>query len=221
MPSRITHAIACAAAAAALLPTAAAAARTPILGEPQTSVAQAQSWARAQGASRAFVRLAPLYWRLAPARGVRPEIAYAQAAKETAFGRFGGVLDASFRNPCGLKRTAGGGNYDPGAHRRFPSWRAGVTAHLDHLALYAGAPGYPKARTPDPRHFPFLRGKARTAEALGGKWAPSPTYGREVVRYALAIGMARRATPAPAAEQKPREARGARARPSLAEGTSL
>lgn len=198
--------------AAALLP-AAAAARTPVLGEPQVGVEQARAWARAQGATPTFVRLASLYWTLAPKHGVRPEVAYAQAAKETAFGRFGGVLDASFRNPCGLKVTAGGGNYDPKAHKRFPSWRAGVIAHLDHLALYAGAPGFPKERTPDPRHFPFLAGKAPTVESLGGKWAPSRTYGREVVRLALGLGMTRanavrRARPA-----------GLRATPQLPEGT--
>jgi N-acetylmuramoyl-L-alanine amidase len=201
-------------AAALLTPAAAAAPRTPILGEPQTTVERAQAWARAQGATPTFLRLAPLYWRLAPPRGVRPEIAYAQAAKETAFGRFGGVLDASFRNPCGLKITAGGGNYDPNAHRRFPSWRAGVIAHVDHLALYAGAPGYPRAGTPDPRHFPYLRGTAPTTEALGGKWAPSPTYGREVVALALGIGMARSAEPPSRRALFP----GLRPAPQLAEG---
>lgn len=204
-----------------LVPATPAAARTPILGDPQASVAQAQAWARSQGATRTFVRLAPLYWQLAPKRGIRPEIAYAQSAKETAFGRFGGVLDASFRNPCGLKKAAGGGNYDPSAHRRFPSWRAGVTAHLDHLALYAGVPGYPKAKTPDPRHFRFLHGKARTVQALGGKWAPSPTYGREIVRMALGMGMAPRAEePAPEPEPAPEAAEIIWVRPSLAEGIS-
>lgn len=200
-----------------LVPAAPAAVRTPILGGQQASVAQAQAWARSQGATPTFVRLAPLYWQLAPKRRIRPEIAYAQSAKETAFGRFGGVLDSSFRNPCGLKKAAGGGNYDPNAHRRFPSWRAGVTAHLDHLALYAGAPGYPKAKTPDPRHFPFLHGRAPTVQALGGNWAPSPTYGREIVRMALSMGMESRGVePEPA----PEPAEIAWVRPSLAEGTS-
>ena len=150
---------------------------------------RAQAWAASQGATPTFVRLARLYWRLAPQRGIRPELAYAQAAKETNFGRFTGVVDASFHNPCGLKRTAGGGNYDPRAHRRFRTWRQGVTAHLDHLALYAGARGYPRRRTPDPRHFSFLHGRARTVQALGGKWAPSRTYGREILRMAREIGL--------------------------------
>jgi hypothetical protein len=84
-----------------------------------------------------------------------------------------------------------------------------VTAHLDHLALYAGARGYPKRRTPDPRHFAFLHGRARTVQALGGAWAPSRSYGREIVRMAREIGLRKRlkkrpvARPAPRAFQKP------------------
>jgi N-acetylmuramoyl-L-alanine amidase len=175
---------------AALLVPATGAAGTHILGPPHASVQRAQTWARANGATPTFVRLARLYWRLAPERGIRPEVAYAQSAKETGFGHFGGVLDAPFHNPCGLKRSAGGGNYDRSAHRRFRTWRQGVTAHLDHLALYAGARGYPKRATPDPRHFSFLRGRAPTVQALGGAWAPSASYGREVLGFARQIGLA-------------------------------
>jgi N-acetylmuramoyl-L-alanine amidase len=157
---------------------------TPILGPPEATVAQAEAWASDRQASEEFVSLAALYWDLAEDHGtVRPEVAFAQAAKETSFGRFGGVVDASFHNPCGLKTTAGGSNSDPNAHQRFTSWREGVTAHLDHLALYAGADGYPRApeATPDPRHFPFLAGKAKSVEALGGSWAPSEVYGQSIV----------------------------------------
>ena len=176
---------------------------TRILGAPNASVHRAQAWARANGGTPTFVRLAPLYWRLARPRGIRPEIAYAQAAKETAFGRFGGVLDASYHNPCGLKKTAGGDNYDPNAHRRFRTWRQGVIAHLDHLALYAGARGYPKRATPDPRHFSFLRGRAPTVQALGGAWAPSESYGDQVLAHARGIGLAPSPPPEPPVEPLP------------------
>lgn len=66
------------------------AAGTPILGPAQATVEQARVWARSRGATEEFVGLADLYWELAPERGgVRPEVAYAQAAKETGFGWFG------------------------------------------------------------------------------------------------------------------------------------
>lgn len=154
-----------------------------IAGTPRTTVDNAQLWAAHRKATPEFVGLAPLFWQIAPARGgVRADIAYAQSAKETGYGRFGGVIDATFKNPCGMKTTAGGPNSDPDAHQRFASWEEGITACIDHLALYAGAPGYPRADSPDPRHFPFLLGTARTVEELSGKWAPSPDYGYSIVR---------------------------------------
>lgn len=157
-------------------------AETRIVGATFTNRATAERWARSQDAAPRFVSNARLYFELAPSRGIRPEIAYAQSAKETDYGNFGGVIDASWNNPCGLKTTAGGGNDDPDAHQRFVNWRQGVTACIDHLALYAGAPGYPRAVTPDPRHFAFLRATAPTVEQLGARWAPDPEYGISIVR---------------------------------------
>lgn len=163
-----------------LLPDPAGAA-TPILGPSQTDVQTAQLWAQQRNATREFIDIAPLYWLAGPARGgVRPEIAYAQAALETGYGRFGGRVDASFHNPCGLKTATADGD-GPDDHKRFASWSEGVTACVDHLALYAGAPGYPRPDTPDERHWSFLFGRARTVEDLGGKWAPSPDYGYKVL----------------------------------------
>ena len=158
---------------------------TRIEGRAFASRATAQRWARQQGASARFVRNAHLYWQLAPSRGVRADVAYAQSAKETAYGNFGGVITASWNNPCGLKITAGGGNDDPNAHKRFASWRQGVIACIDHLGLYAGAPSYPRANSPDPRHFPSIYATAPTVERLGGRWAPAPGYGRSIVRSYL------------------------------------
>ena len=154
---------------------------TRIEGRTYTNRATAERWARAEGATPRFVRNAGLYFELAPSRGIRPEIAYAQSGKETNYGLFTGVLDPSFQNPCGLKVTAGGGNDDPNAHQRFVDWREGVTACIDHLALYAGAPGYPRADTPDPRHFASIYASAPTVERLGGRWAPATDYGTSLV----------------------------------------
>jgi hypothetical protein len=167
---------------------------TPILGPPSASPAQARAWARTRGAAEEFLGLAALYWTLAPRHGgVDPAVAYAQAAKETAFGRFGGAVTPSHRNPGGLKTRDARGDR-PEDHARFPDWETGVAAHLDHLALYAGAPGYPRRETPDPRHFPGLAGTAPHVEELSGRWAPDPDYGRSIVRdYLLPL----RATPTP------------------------
>jgi Mannosyl-glycoprotein endo-beta-N-acetylglucosaminidase len=154
---------------------------TPIEGRTWTNRETAQRWAHNHNATARFVLNADLYWDLAETRGIRPEVAYAQSAKETAYGHFGGVIDATWNNPCGLKTTQGGDNDDPDAHQRFMNWRQGVTACLDHLALYAGAPGYPRDQTPDPRHFSSIYATAPTVERLGGHWAPALDYGTSIV----------------------------------------
>ena len=170
-----------------------------IISQTSITVERAQEWAKSKNATEAFIALAPLYEKYAKKRGgVNWAVAYVQAAKETGYGRFGGVLDESFHNPCGLKNPAGGGDYDPDAHKRFDNWDQGVMAHLDHLALYAGAQGYPKIQyidkwkgelvgdeTYDPRHigwYSTLHGKSPTVNSLGGAWAPSETYGVEIFR---------------------------------------
>lgn len=161
---------------------------TNILGPASATLAQAKAWARSKNAPAEFVELADLYWELAPAHGgVDPAIAYVQFGHETGYlyrdGRSAAGIDASYRNPCGLKITAGGGDTQASAHKRFKDWQEGITAHLDHLALYAGASGYPKKDTPDPRHFAYLHGTAPTVQELGGKWAPSASYGRKLMEY--------------------------------------
>jgi N-acetylmuramoyl-L-alanine amidase len=152
-----------------------------IVSETQITAKQAGEWAKANGATSTFVGLADLYWKYAPSHGnVNPAIAYIQAAKETGYGNFGGVLNDSYHNPCGMKTSVGGSDTDPNAHQKFNTWDEGVQAHLDHLALYAGASGYPRSSTYDPRHFVTVKGNAVTVNALGGKWAPSLTYGQEI-----------------------------------------
>lgn len=123
---------------------------TPIMSSASASRSTAENWAKGKGATEEFISLAAIYWDLAPKIGINPAMAYCQSALETGFGNFRGVIDASFHNPCGLKVTDTSGfidsDYEPDAHMRFPDWETGISAHLDHLALYVGAPGYPKGR---------------------------------------------------------------------------
>ncbi|MDV5115685.1 glucosaminidase domain-containing protein [Clostridium perfringens] len=144
----------------------------PIVSDVFITVDDAKKWAQGKGATKEFVELADLYWEYSNEHGdVNPALAYVQAAKETAYGNFGGVLDASYHNPCGLKTNKGGSDKDPKAHMKFKSWNEGVKAHLDHLALYAGAEGYPKAETKDPRHFASIFGKANSVIDLSKNWS--------------------------------------------------
>ena len=153
-----------------------------IISSTSVTAEQAKKWAKSKGATDTFVNLADLYWKYSSQHGnVNPALAYVQSAKETGYGKFGGVIDESFHNPCGMKIKEGGGDYDKEAHQRFATWDEGVQAHLDHLALYAGAAGYPRNSTPDPRHFPYLAGKAKTAVSLTGNWTGG-TYGEDLVK---------------------------------------
>lgn len=152
-----------------------------ILSNSNATIEQMQKWAKSCKASPIFIAMAPVYYAKAKAIGVNHAVAYCQYAKETLYGRFGGVLNESFCNPCGLKNSSGGSNVDPNAHKRFNYWVDGIQAHIDHLALYAGASGYPKTDTPDPRHFSWLFGKCKTVESLGGSWAGSLTYGTSII----------------------------------------
>ncbi|MBE6047341.1 MAG: hypothetical protein E7213_02855, partial [Clostridium sp.] len=154
-----------------------------IISSTNITVSTAKAWAKSKGATNTFIALADLYWKYARSHGnVNPAVAYVQAAKETGYGKFGGVINETYHNPCGMKVAAGGRDDDPNAHMKFENWDKGVQAHIDHLALYAGASGYPKkGNTNDPRHFASIVRKATTVKALGTNWAPSSSYGIEIL----------------------------------------
>lgn len=155
-----------------------AATGTPIAGPAKIHYEDAQAWAKDRKAAQDFVDLAPVYWAEAARRGIQPEVAYAQSAKETAFGRFGGTVPRSHNNWCGLKTRDGGANNDPDAHARFVDDRTGVIAHIQHLCAYAGVAL--DEDIVDPRYVWVAQGSAKTVEELGGKWAPSPEYGLSI-----------------------------------------
>lgn len=155
----------------------------PILGPATTTVEKMKDWARSKEANQEFINQAQNFYDISVKYGVDPAVTYAQSAKETNFFKFTGVLTIDFKNTCGLKITAGGDNYDPDAHKRFASWEEGITAQVHHLALYAGHKDFPKADSPDPRHFSWIYNVVGCVEELGGRWAPSKTYGIEVVDY--------------------------------------
>lgn len=154
-----------------------------LIGATAITPEKAKEWARQRKATEEFINLADLYWELAPQLGINPVVAYCQAAKETGYGHFGGKVKPWFKNPCGLKRGGAQGD-TPDDHMCFDSWEDGVNAHLDHIALYIGLAGYPKAKTAtkDPRHDKWLYKIASTVMELGKRWASSENYGRELVR---------------------------------------
>lgn len=150
-----------------------------ILLKPTSTYEQCKKWAESKNASDLFMEILPILYNTAVENGVDPTLVVAQCAKETGYCKFGGVLDASFKNPCGLKTPGGGGDKDKNAHTRFDSWEDGVLAQVQHLALYAGKDGYPLSNPKDPRHFADLFGKCKTVKSLSNNWAGSG-YGEDL-----------------------------------------
>lgn len=158
-----------------------------IINSPTTNVEQMKAWARSKGAYE-FEKLAEPCYLASKMTGVDPAVSYALSAKETGWcyknGRSQAGIDATYHNPAGLKVTRGGSDFDRNAHMRFKDWYDGYLAQQEHLALYAGANGYPKTNPLDPRHFVYLLGRAKTVVELGGKnkWNSNPDYGVDVER---------------------------------------
>lgn len=160
---------------------------TPIVEAATALKDQAKQWAKNNGATPNFIALADLYWELySDYGGVNPVAAYAQSALETGFGKFHGVIDETYKNPCKLKNIKAVDN-EPTFYTKFDTWKAGVSAHFDHLALYAGVEGYPRNNTKDPRHFPYLFGTVKYVEELSGKWVPAQDYGFTIIKLMLEI----------------------------------
>lgn len=161
--------------------------QTPILGKPTTNIEQMRQYAINNQAPKYWVDLAKIAYERSVAYGVDPAVTWAQANKETNFGKFTGVLDKSFNNPCGMKTRKGGSDTDPKAHFRFRSWHNGFSGMAQHLALYAGSRSYPWKVNFDPRNFSSIHGTAKTVEELGGAWAPARDYGTDIVKRMTAL----------------------------------
>ena len=164
-----------------------------ILGPPPLGVTLGtlQAGLTALGGNALFVNdMAPPLWAAAVKYAIDPVGMVAQAFKETAGGAFKGKVRAEFCNPAGLKLRHPGlflgvtDGDNPLAHSMFANWAVGAEAHAQHLRAYTGCllDGH---LVVDPR-LVFVVGRYRveTFEELGGKWAPSPTYGNEIVAIA-------------------------------------
>lgn len=130
----------------------------------------------------------PALWVAAEDNGIDPVGMIAQSGKETGWGHFGGNVRPEFHNTCGLKLHINQQALFPGttdgdrplAHAMFANWRVGAVAQAQHLLAYAGKQVAAGPLIVDPR-FELIRGFALTQwSELGGRWAPSSTYGSEI-----------------------------------------
>jgi len=112
-------------------------------------------------------------------KGLRAELMLAQAIHETDWFRFTGRAKADWHNPCGLGVGSNSGAVD--CH--FPTWEAGVRAHMGHNFAYflpVGSPHVPGFCDQDPRHFDH-KGYTNDVRSWDGHWAvPGNGYGAAV-----------------------------------------
>ncbi|MDN5344127.1 MAG: hypothetical protein PWQ18_238 [Clostridia bacterium] len=143
--------------------------------------------------------LADLYLRIGAEYGIRGDIAFAQAAKETLYWQFTGSVKADQNNYCGLWATGSPNTgqeplngadptkvrFAPGVYGAiFASPEVGVEAHIQHLYAYATNKPLPAGKKLyDPRFNLVQRGSAPTWQGLNARWAvPGLTYGQSIIR---------------------------------------
>ena len=182
---------------------------TPIKGRAQATRDQAKTWLQQKAPDWVF--LVDLYWDIAPAYGLRPEVALCQACKETGFFRFGGLVQPWQNNFCGLAATGQASDGDTPLYGAEPNRvrfeknihgaifidrPTGVEAHLQHLFAYASDEPLPAGKVLlSPRFKLVKRGSAPYVEYLGAAenptgvgWAyPGVDYGQSIVRDYLTL----------------------------------
>ena len=130
--------------------------------------------------------LVSYYYQEGAREGIRPDVAFAQALKETGFFRYGGTVTPDQNNYCGLGTTSA---TVKGAY--FSSSQLGVRAHIQHLLAYAST-RRPVEPVVDPR-YDLVRSTYGTRtlgtwEDLNGRWAvPGTTYGQSIMQLFRAI----------------------------------
>lgn len=155
--------------------------QTSILGASQISLEQAIRWAKNRDADECFINIAPIYWEYGEKTGIRPEVLYAQAAKETNYGKYTGNVQPHQNNWAGIKTVMASGDKAED-HETFESADDGVRGHFNHMCAYVGlAPiGTPHERFNSTASAAWA-GTVRYVEELSGKWAPATDYGTSIV----------------------------------------
>ena len=121
-------------------------------------------------------KFAAIYVAEAQAEGVNADVAFVQMCLETDFLRFGGQVKPHQNNYCGLGATD-----DGAAGATFPTVRAGVRAHIQHLKAYASRQSL-RHEIIDPRFNLVKRGSAPYIDQLAGAWATDPRYAEKLAR---------------------------------------
>lgn len=142
--------------------------------------------------------LVDLYLQIGRQYDIRGDIAFCQAAKETGWWKFGGLVLPEQNNYCGLGATGRAATGTEDLHGANPSRvryiadmhgafftspADGVEAQIQHLYAYACTDPLPAGKDiVDPRYTLVRRGVAPLWTDLNGRWAvPGIGYGESIV----------------------------------------
>ena len=163
---------------------------TAIIGTPLASQEQCVSYLLSVNPHPAISvsprELVAYYYEEGAREGIRPDVAFAQALKETGFFRYGGTVTPDQNNYCGLGTTS---TEIKGAY--FATSQIGVRAHIQHLLAYAST-RRPARPVVDPR-YNLVRNVYGTItlgnwQDLNGRWAvPGDSYGQSILSMFRAI----------------------------------
>lgn len=155
--------------------------QTSMFGEPAVALETAQSWAAKRGATESFIAAAEIYWKYGEITNIRPDILYAQAAKETGFGKYGGAVLPEQNNFAGIKKYGATGDATED-HESFETQDDGVRAHFNHMCAYLDAEpvGETHGRYKSVKSMSWA-GSVKLLEELGGKWCPDLYYGFSIL----------------------------------------
>lgn len=155
--------------------------QTPLLGESVAALEQAKAWAEKNGAAEAFIAAADLYWSYGELTGIRADILYAQSAKETGYGKYGGAVLPEQNNFAGIKKYGATGDATED-HEDFATPDDGVRGHFNHMSAYVGTEpvGEPHGRYRSVKSMSWA-GSVVNLEDLGGKWCPDLYYGFSIL----------------------------------------
>lgn len=165
----------------------------PIMGSSDVTVEQMVSYYKAsgeeypeetlsKGGADSIETFCQMYYEEAAAEGVRAEVAFVQAMKETAWLQYGGDAKIEQYNFAGIGTTGGG---VPG--NSYADVRTGIRAQIQHLKAYATEDVLAQECV-DERYEYVKKGSAPYVEWLGQKenpqgagWATDENYGYSIV----------------------------------------
>ena len=169
---------------------------TDILGESQATVDQLMEYFESKGGqypdfysksdAPTLKEFCTIYYEEAQQQGIRAEVAFVQAMKETNWLRYGNDVKIEQYNFAGIGASGGGVS-----GVCFKSVREGIRAHIQHLYAYASSKGMDGLVNScvDPRfNYVSPKGGAPYVEWLGQSENPASNYGWAVDEtYGLSI----------------------------------